>query len=159
MTECQKPKLLSFAAWCLQFVKNDNNGIQSQTEVTYGESTYYKNATELDLHEIQQWSKEKWQRTVEINSELKKKKLNKHGTEQSEKLSDLKELPINAVLQKLLHWTQLNVKEIVTCTRCGFSVPSFSTKLPKKKKFTSSNELNCSCCCFDIDHSLKSPLL
>ena len=26
---------------CLQFVKNDNNGI-SQTEVAYGESTYYK---------------------------------------------------------------------------------------------------------------------
>ena len=51
MTECQKPKLLSFVAWC---VKNDNNGIQSQTEVTYEESTCYKNATELDLHEIQQ---------------------------------------------------------------------------------------------------------
>ena len=30
---------------CLQFVKNDNNGI-SQTEVAYGESTYYKKATE-----------------------------------------------------------------------------------------------------------------
>ena len=39
---------------CLQFVKYGNNGIQSRTEVTYGESTYYKNATELDLHEIQQ---------------------------------------------------------------------------------------------------------
>ena len=38
---------------CLQFVRNDNNGI-SQTEVTYGKSTYYKKATELDLHEIQQ---------------------------------------------------------------------------------------------------------
>ena len=70
---------------------------------------------------------------------------------------------INAVLQKLLHWTQLNVKEIVTsmCTRCGFSVPSFSTKLPKKTKFRSLNELNCSCCCccFDIDHLLNSPHL
>ena len=117
---------------CLQFVKNDNNGIQSQTEVTYGESTYYENATELDLHEIQQLSKEKWQRTVEFNLELKNK-LNKHATEQSEKLSDLKELQsTDAVLQKLLHWTQLNVKEIVTYTRCGFSVPSFSTKLSNK---------------------------
>ena len=38
---------------CLQFVKNDN-GIQSQTEVTYRESTYYQKVTELDLHEIQQ---------------------------------------------------------------------------------------------------------
>ena len=37
---------------CLQFVKNDNNGI-SQTEVTCRESTYYKKATEFDLHEIQ----------------------------------------------------------------------------------------------------------
>ena len=37
---------------CLQFIKNDNNGI-SQAEVTYGESTNYKKATELDLHEIQ----------------------------------------------------------------------------------------------------------
>ena len=39
---------------CLQFVKNDNDGI-SQTEVTctYGKSTYYTKATELDLHEIQ----------------------------------------------------------------------------------------------------------
>ena len=37
---------------CLQFVKNDNNSI-SQTEVIYGESTYYKKAAELDLHEIQ----------------------------------------------------------------------------------------------------------
>ena len=40
---------------CLQFVKNDNNGI-SQTEVTYGESTYFKKVTELDLHEIQQYN-------------------------------------------------------------------------------------------------------
>ena len=39
---------------CLQFVNYDNNGIQSQTEVSYGESTYYKNSTELGLHEIQQ---------------------------------------------------------------------------------------------------------
>ena len=38
---------------CLQFIKNDNNGI-SQTEVTYGESIYYIKVTELDLHEIQQ---------------------------------------------------------------------------------------------------------
>ena len=55
MTECQKPKLLTrlCSVMGLQFIKNDNNGI-SQTEVTYGESTYYKKATELDLHEIQQ---------------------------------------------------------------------------------------------------------
>ena len=72
---------------CLQFFKNDNNGI-SQTEVTYGESTYYKKATEFDLHEIQAV---KWQRTVDFNSELKNK-LNKHAAEKSEKLSDLKEL-------------------------------------------------------------------
>ena len=45
-----------------------------------------------------------------------------------------KRTTISAVLQKLLHWTRLNVKEIVTCTRCGFSVPSFS-KLPKKQVY------------------------
>ena len=56
------------------------------------ESTYFKNVTEfIGLHEIQQQSKVKWQRTVEYNSELKNK-LNKHATEQSEKLSDLKKL-------------------------------------------------------------------
>ena len=60
MTECQKPKLVSFAACvCKQFVKNDNNGIQSQTEITYGESTYYKKATELDVNELQQRSRVK----------------------------------------------------------------------------------------------------
>ena len=55
MTDCQEPKLLTrlCGVMCLQFVKNDNNGI-SQTEVTYGESTYYKRASELDLQEIQQ---------------------------------------------------------------------------------------------------------
>ena len=58
--------------------------------------------------------------------------MNKHEAEQSEKLSKFKGTTVDAVLQKLLHWTQLNVKEIVTCTRCGFSVPSFSTNLPKK---------------------------
>ena len=68
---------------------NDNNDIQSQTEITYGESTYYKKATELDVHKLQRRSRVKWQRTVEFNSELK---LYKHATEQSEKLSDLKEL-------------------------------------------------------------------
>ena len=43
MTECQKPKLQArlCGVMCLQFAKNDNDGI-SQTEVTYGESTYYK---------------------------------------------------------------------------------------------------------------------
>ena len=55
MTGCQKPKLLSFAAWCVyNLLKMKIMGIQSQTEVTYGESTYYKNTTELDLHEKQQ---------------------------------------------------------------------------------------------------------
>ena len=50
-----KPKLLSRlrGVMCLQFITNDNNGI-SQTEATYGESTYHKKATELDLHEIKQ---------------------------------------------------------------------------------------------------------
>ena len=128
MTECQKPieasKLRS--VMCLQFVKNDNNGIL-QTEVTYGESTYYKRATDLDLHEA---AAVKRQRTVEFNSGLKNK-LNEHAAEQSEKLSDLKELQ-SMKLQKLQHWTQLNVKENVTCTRCSFSASSFSTKLPKK---------------------------
>ena len=71
MTECQKPKLLTRlrVVMCLQFVKNDNNGI-SQTQVTYRESTCYKKATEFDLHEIQAV---KWQRIVEFNSELKNK--------------------------------------------------------------------------------------
>ena len=89
MTECQKPKLLTRlrGVMRLQFVKSDNNGI-SQTEVTYGESTYYRKATEFDLHELQAV---KWQRTVDSNSELKNK-LNKHAAEKSEKLSDLKEL-------------------------------------------------------------------
>ena len=44
MTECQKPKLLTrlrAGVMCLEFVKNDNSSI-SQTEVTYGESTYYE---------------------------------------------------------------------------------------------------------------------
>ena len=75
----------------------------------------------------------------------------------SEKLSDLKEL--QSMQFFIGHWTQLNVKEIVTCTGCGFSVPSFSTTASKKTKFTSLNKLNCSCCCFDIDHSLKGPHL
>ena len=80
----------------LQFVKDDNNGI-SQTEVTYGESTYYKKATEFDLHEIQPV---KWQRTVDFNSELKKKnKLNKHAAEKSAKLSDSR-TTINAIFTK-----------------------------------------------------------
>ena len=83
---------------------------------------------------------------MELNSELKNK-LNKHEDEQSEKTSDLK---------KITFFLQLNIKEIVTCTQCGFSVPSFNTKLPKETEFTSLNELNCSCCCFGIDHSLKS---
>ena len=86
MTECQKPKLLTplRGVMCLQFVRNDNNGI-SQTKVTYEESSYNKKMTELDLHEIQAV---KWQLTVEFNSELK----NKLAAEQSEKRSDLKEL-------------------------------------------------------------------
>ena len=46
-------------------------------------------ATELDLHEMQPV---KWQRIVELNSTKLKNKLNKHAAEQSEKLSDLKEL-------------------------------------------------------------------
>ena len=55
MTEFQKPKLLSFAAWYVyNLLKMTIMGIQSQTEVTYGESTFYKNTTELELHEIQQ---------------------------------------------------------------------------------------------------------
>ena len=95
----------------------------------------------------------KWQRTVEFNSDLKNK-LNKHAAEQR-KAVRFERTTINAVLQKWLHLTQLNVKEIVTCTRCGFSVPSFSTKLLKKQVYKF-KRLNCSCCCFDIDHSLKS---
>ena len=42
---------------------------------------------------------------------------------------------INAVLQKLLHWTQLNVKEIVTCTRCDLPASSCSTKLPENQLY------------------------
>ena len=78
---------------CLQFVRNDNNGI-SQTEVTYGKSTYYKKATELDLHEI----RSEWQRTVAFNSDLKNK-LNKHAAEQR-KAVRFERTTINAVLQK-----------------------------------------------------------
>ena len=41
-------------------------------------------------------------RVYEIfNSVLKKKKLNKHGTEQSKKLSDLKKTTIKAILKKI----------------------------------------------------------
>ena len=54
----------------------------------YGESIYYKKATEFDLHEIQAV---KWQRTVKFNSQLKTK-LNKHAAEKSKRLSDLNEL-------------------------------------------------------------------
>ena len=50
MTECQTPKLLTRlrGVMCLQFVKNDNNGI-SQAEVTDGESTYYKKSDRVRL--------------------------------------------------------------------------------------------------------------
>ena len=71
---------------CLQFVKNDNNGI-SQTEVTYGESTYYKKVTELDLHEIQQYyGREPWISIQNWKTNWTSMQLN------SEKLSDLKGL-------------------------------------------------------------------
>ena len=49
-----------------------------------------------------------------FNSVLKNK-LNKHATEQSEKLSDLEKTTIKAVLKKLIH-LEINVNEIVTCT-------------------------------------------
>ena len=64
-----------------------------------------------------------------FNSVLKNK-LNKHATEQSEKLSDLEKTTIKAVLKKLIH-LEINVNEIVTCTWCGFLVPSLHTKLSK----------------------------
>ena len=70
---------------------------------------------------------------MEFNSELKNK-LNKHATEQSEKLSDLKELQSMQFYKNYYIGLNQTLKEIVACTRCGFSVPSFSTKLPKKKQ-------------------------
>ena len=68
----------------------------------------------------------------EIFNSVLKNKLNKHATKQSEKLSDLKKTTIRAI--KAI-WTQINVNEIVTYTRCGFSVPSLSTKLSKKQVY------------------------
>ena len=47
----------------------------------------------------------KWKRTVEFNSELKNQ-LNKHAAEQSEKLSDLKEL--QSMLFHKNYYTGLN---------------------------------------------------
>ena len=52
-------------------------------------------------------------RVYEIFNSVLKNKLNKHATEQSEKLSDLNKK--NAI------------KVVVTCTRCGVLVPSLST--------------------------------
>ena len=61
----------------------------SQTEVTYGKSIYYKsNRVRLPWN-----AAVKWKRIGEFNSKLKSK-LNKHAAEQSEKLSDLKELQL-----------------------------------------------------------------
>ena len=56
--------------------------------------------------------------------------------------------------QKDLHCTQINVKEIVTCTRRGFSDPSFSINLSKKQVY----KLNCFCYCFNIDDHKKTYL-
>ena len=80
----------------------------------------------------------------EMFNSVLKNKLNKHVTKRREKLSDLKKTTIRAI--KAI-WTQINVDEIVTCTRCGFLVPSLSTKLSKKQVY----KLKRCCCCFDMD--------
>ena len=131
MTECQKPKLLTQlrGVMCLQFVKNDNiNGI-SQPRLLTESLPIVKKVSQFDLHEIQAV---KWQRTVDFNSELKNK------LKASMRLKRTKSCTVSAVLQKLLHWTQLKVTEIVTRTRCGFLVPFFSTKLPSLQVFKTS---------------------
>ena len=86
-------------------------------------------------------------RVCEIFDSALKNKLNKHATEQSEKLSDLQNLTIKAVLKRVIH-LDTNVNEIVTCTRCGFLVASLSTKLSKTQVYKFKR---CSCCCFNMD--------
>ena len=72
------------------------------SRVFYITSTYNKTTTDCMKYS----SKMAENRVYEIfNSVLKKKKLNKHGTEQSKKLSDLKKTTIKAILKKL---TQLD---------------------------------------------------
>ena len=66
-------------------------------------------------------------RVCEIFNSVLKNKLNKRATEQSEKLSDLKNYNQGSLKRKEYIWTQINFNEIVTCVRCGFLVASLST--------------------------------
>ena len=96
---------------------------------------------------------------MDFNSELKNK-LNKHAAENSEKLSDLKELQSMQFSKKyyigLKRYRNPYLHSMWPFSRFFFSLYHQASK---RTKFTSLNELNCSCCCFDIDHSLKSPHL
>ena len=83
-------------------------------------------------------SKMEENRVYEIFNSVLKNKLNKRASEQSEKLSDLKNY----------NQGSLNFNEIVTCIRCGFLVASLSTKLSKKQVYKFKRW---SCCCFNMD--------
>ena len=74
-------------------------------------------------------------RVCEFFYSVLKNKLNKHATEQSEKLSDLKKPTIKAVLKTINTFGHKLMKSLP-----GFLVPSLSAKL-SKSKFTSLKEL------------------
>ena len=89
--------------------------IHKPSRVFYVTSTYNKTTKNYMKYS----SKMAENRVCEIFNSVLKNKLNKHATEQSEKLSDLQNLTIKAVLKRIIH-LDTNVNEIVTSLDVAF---------------------------------------